>query len=196
MQKYIINEINNQKTLFYYIKNFLDDEIYKNLKLELDNYNDWKFGYNYDGTKINRKQKWYQNNNHAFCKDWKTQYERWQSNKYTNNLLNLQNYVEDYVKTLLPTENHIQIPKYNSLLINYYEDGDTSITAHQDCKESFGTYPTIRLLSLGEERNIILERTLEDNLKRNKNENNLNKIFKLEDNSLFIIAGQVKDINL
>ena len=33
MQKYIINEINNQKTLFYYIKNFLDDEIYKNLKL-------------------------------------------------------------------------------------------------------------------------------------------------------------------
>ena len=74
-------------------------------------------------------------------------------------------------------------------MINYYEDGDTSITAHQDCKESFGTYPTICLLSLGEERNIILERTLEDNLKRNKNENNLNKIFKLEDNSLFIMAG-------
>ena len=35
---------------------------------ELENYDDWKVGYNYTGDTITRRQKWYQTNNESFVK--------------------------------------------------------------------------------------------------------------------------------
>lgn len=189
MEKHVVNEKDNQKTVFIYIPNFLDDSHNKKIRKELDNYNDWKIGYNYQGNMITRKQKWYQTNNESFCKTWRKKYDRWQPNPYTENLLYLQEHVETYIKYILNNDKYVSIPKYNSILINYYEDGNNFITAHQDSKESFGVEPTIALLSFGDKRKFILERTQKDKLSRNKKEKHLNKEFILEDNSLFIMAG-------
>ena len=81
---------------------------------------------------------------------------------------------------------------FNSLLINYYPDGNYNITPHQDTCKSFGKYPTIALLSFGVDREFILERTLFDRLKRDKNKKYLNKKFILKDGSLLIMAGSVQ----
>ena len=189
MEKHVINETNSSKTIFIYIPNFLDEYKRHSIVSELESYNDWKIGYNYNGDVITRKQKWYQSDNQSFCKDWKYKFDRWESNPYTENLISLQTSVEDYINKLIKNENDAIKPKYNSLLINYYENGDNFITAHQDSVESFGEYPTIALLSFGDSRKIILERTIEGKLARDKNKKHLNKQFNLEDNSLFIMAG-------
>jgi len=189
MQKYVINEKNNDKTIFIYIPNFLNKNKRQNIFNELESYNDWRIGYNYQGNLITRKQKWYQTDNQSFCKDWKYKFDRWEPNPYTDNLTTLQSHVESYINEILKHERYINKPKYNSLLINYYEDGNNFITAHQDSVESFGKYPTIALLSFGDSRKFILERTLEGKLARNKEKKHLNKEFILDDNSLFIMAG-------
>ena len=189
MEKHVINERNNYKSIFIYIPNFLDEYKRQSIVSELESYNDWKIGYNYNGDVITRKQKWYQIDNQSFCKDWKYKFDRWEPNPYTQNLLSLQSYIEFYINNIIKNENDATKPKYNSLLINYYEDGNNFITAHQDSVESFGEYPTIALLSFGDSRKIILERTIEGKLARDKKQIHLNKEFNLEDNSLFIMAG-------
>ena len=189
MQKHVINEKNNDKTIFIYIPNFLNENKRQNIVSELESYDDWRIGYNYQGNLITRKQKWYQTDNQPFCKNWKYKFDRWESNPYTDNLTLLQTHVESYINEFLKHEKYINKANYNGLLINYYEDGNNFITAHQDSVESFGKYPTIALLSFGDSRKFILERTLEGKLARNKNEKYLNKEFILEDNSLFIMAG-------
>jgi alkylated DNA repair dioxygenase AlkB len=194
MQQYVINENDKEKSIILYIPNILNKKMYANIKSELENITDWKVGKTYEGKKINRKQKWYQINNQPFCKNWSKQYDRWKSNKYTNNLLEFQNHIQLKINQILSDYNskNIQYPIYDSLLINYYENGLDHITPHQDNKQSFGNYPTISVISIGETRKFILERTIKDLLKRNKNEKNLNKEFILEDNSLLIMAGSVQ----
>lgn len=194
MQQYIINENDKEKSIIIYIPNILNNKMYSNIKSELKNINDWKIGKTYEGKKINRKQKWYQIDNQPFCKNWSKQYDRWKSNIYSNNLLNFQNHIQIKINQIISDFNqkNIQHPIYNSLLINYYENGLDHITPHQDNKKSFGNYPTISVVSIGETRKFILERTMKDLLKRNKKENNLNKEFILEDNSLLIMAGSVQ----
>ena len=194
MKKYIINENENEKSIIIYVPNILNKKNYNQIKNELENINDWKIGKTYDGKKIKRKQKWYQINNYPFCKSWNKQYDRWKSNIYTENLLSFQNNIQTKINNLLTNydKKYIQKPIYNSLLINYYENGLEHITPHQDNKESFGMHPTISVISIGESRRFILERTFKDILKRNKDEKNLNKEFILEDNSLLIMAGSVQ----
>jgi len=189
MKNIIIPEVNNQLSGFTYIPNFLSTQYADIIRYELDKIEDWKIGYNYQKNAIQRKQKWYQTSNQSFCKKWKVKHDRWESHVYTDTLLNLQKYLESSILNILPKHNSIQIPKFNSLLINYYQDGNNFIAPHQDSKESFGCHPTIALLSFGETRKIVLERTIEDNLKRNKNEYHLNQEFNLDDNSLFIMSG-------
>jgi len=185
----IIPEINNQISSLTYIPNFLSKEHADQIREELDQTKDWKIGYNYQKNKVQRKQKWYQTENQSFCKTWKVKYDRWESHPYTDILMKLQNGLEKTIKPFLPDHSSVQIPQFNSLLINYYQDGNNFIAPHQDNKESFGFHPTIALLSFGETRKFILERTLEDNLKRNKDENHLNQEFNLDDNSLLIMSG-------
>lgn len=189
MQNIIIPEVNNQISGFTYIPNFLSEDYKNKIKNDLDTTTDWKIGFNYNNNKIQRKQKWYQIDNQSFCKNWKVKHERWDSHSYTPNMLNLQKDLEMNIKKYLPKHQSIQIPNFNSLLINYYQDGNNFIAPHQDSKESFGSLPTIALLSFGETRKFTLERTFEDQLKRNKNEYHLNQEFNLDDNSLLIMYG-------
>jgi len=185
----IVPELDNEYSVFMYIPNFLDTHYYNTLKKELDDTSDWKNGISSHGNQIQRSQKWYQKDNYPFCKSWNKQYDRWQSHNYTDILNKIQDIINNRIVEELPKLKNIQIPEYNSLLINYYKNGNNLISAHKDNHLSFGMYPTISNLSIGESRTFVLERTHVDKLNRNKNENHLNKQYILEDNSLFVMAG-------
>jgi len=189
MQKYVLNECNGMDTIIIYIPNILDNKFYNEIKNEVYNYSDWHCGYNYNNNAITRKQKWYQKDGLSFCREWKIKYDRWNSFDYTNNLIKLENIIESKVNNLIEGHNEVRHASFNSILINYYENGNNFITAHQDCKESFGFNPTIAIFSIGDKRTINLERTKYNSLARNKNEYNKNLKFDLEDNSLFIMGG-------
>ena len=188
MQKYIIDDDDGQ-SIFIYIPNFFNYSTYSKIRKYLDNTNDWKEGFSYNNTKIKRKQKWFHINNEYFCKKWKSRQPRWESHDYNILLLNIQKIVEDKVKEIIPEGKNIKIPNYNSILINYYENGNQIIPPHKDSKESFGFCPTVSLVSIGTNRKLLVERTLKNILKRDKTKKYMNKMFNLEDNSLFIMAG-------
>ena len=189
MEKHVIKENDNTNTLLIYIPNFLDKENYDKIKYEVEDYDDWYCGYNYNNNCVTRKQKWFQTDKLSFCREWRVKYDRWKSFDYTKNLLDLQSYVEQKVNNIIDGYDGVKPAKYNSLLINYYENENNFITAHQDCKESFGESPTIAIYSLGDSRTIKLERTLYNSLARNKKEKDKNVNFNLSDNSLFIMGG-------
>lgn len=188
MEKYIIDEDDGQ-SIFIYIPNILDENNYNRTKNYLQNINDWKCGKSYNNTFIKRKQKWFQKDNQYFCKKWRIKQDRWKSHDYNDTLLNLQNIVQNEILKHIKKNKNIQIPNYNSILINYYENGNNLIPPHRDSIDSFGLYPTISLVSIGEKRNLVIERTLKDQLKRDKINQKLNRTFQLNDNSMFIMAG-------
>lgn len=188
----IINEKNGGVCQLIYIPNFIEKQYSNKIINELNKINDWKTGKTKDGRLIQRKQKWYHINKKPFCKDWKIQYDRWKSHTYSEFLLDIQNKVQNQINNYLLNNDKIQKPLYNSLLINYYKDGNDQIAPHQDNKKSFGNNPTIALLSFGDKRTFILERTKKNLLKRNKEEYYLNKKFILENNSLLIMAGDTQ----
>tara|TARA_A100000164_G_C21859007_1_gene749055 strand:+ start:529 stop:1179 length:651 start_codon:yes stop_codon:yes gene_type:complete len=185
----IVEEKDGTNSIFIYIENILDKINYNLLKDNLKKMNDWEEGLSYDNREIKRLQKWYQVDNNSFCKKWEKKYKRWESHDYNNLLFNIQDIINKKVLEILPVGENIQKPLYNSILINLYRDGNDIIPPHQDNYNSFGRYPTISNLSIGESRTLILERTFKDKLKRNKEEYNLNKKFLLNNNSLFIMSG-------
>lgn len=191
MEQYITEETDG-KSFFFFIPNILNEKELTILKEELNKINDWKITTKFDNITIQRKQKWYQLNNKNFGKEWKVFHDKWQSNSYTEYLLHLQNKIQDYVDKLLVNlpNKEIHKPNINSLLINYYENGNNCIAPHRDDKGSFGLNPTIILLSVGGPRTLSIERTIVDTLKRDKKMSHLNKDFILPDNSLFIMAGE------
>ncbi len=189
MEHYIIDEDNGDKSIFFLVHNFLDETELNNMRRELDGINDWKITTRYDNVSIQRKQRWYNLNNQSFGKDWKYQHDRWISHSYSDYLLDFQNKMQNEINEISKIDKSIVKPNFNSLLINYYENGNNCITAHQDDKGSFGNKPTIALLSIGGPRTFCLERTIYGNLKRDKTKKHLNKDFILPDNSLFIMAG-------
>ncbi len=60
---------------------------------------------------------------------------------WTPSLYNLKNKIELDLKT-----------KFNSVLINYYRDGNDHMSWHSDNEKSLGTHPLIASLSYGAER--------------------------------------------
>ena len=98
----------------------------------------------------------------------------------------MQKYIDNFLK------NNIEInkPNINSILINYYQNGDNQIGFHKDNKKSFGESPTIIILSIGDKRTIRFERTFSDKILRDKESKHLNFNYELEDNSIFIMAGE------
>jgi alkylated DNA repair dioxygenase AlkB len=185
----IIEENDGTNSIFIYIENVLEKKNYNLLKNELKKMNDWEGGKIDDNKRIQRLQKWYQVDNNPFCKKWKTKYKRWESHIYNNLLFNIQDIINKKVLELLPVDDFIQKPLYNSILINLYRNGNDIIPPHQDTHISFGRTPTISNLSIGESRTLILERTFKDKLNRNKEEYYLNKKYLLNNNSLFIMSG-------
>ena len=187
MQKIVINEDNGDKSILIYIPNFYDKNKCSLIKDYLESIDDWKSAKK-SNNKICRKQKWYHLSKKDFCSKWSKKYSRWESHNYCDFLLKLQFEINKKVHEFIPDSKTF----FNSLLINYYPDGNYNITPHQDTCKSFGKYPTIALLSFGVDREFILERTLFDRLKRDKNKKYLNKKFNLTDGSLFIMAGSVQ----
>ena len=175
-EKYIhILENKDEQTMFIYLEKVLPDEIYQQLWKELLKCQDWKQGHTKSGQVIDREQMWYQHDGKNFCPEWKTNFSRWKSHKYTSILKNVEKYIEERVNQVIP--NSIDAVNYNSILINRYRSGKQFIPAHRDNPISFGTYPTIALLSLGCEREFeILGK-------------NCNYPYTLKDNSLLIMAG-------
>lgn len=189
MEKYIIKEEKSSDTILIFIPNFLNNLQIVEIKKELDSMTDWKHTTKFDGTRIQRKQKWYQTENKSFGKNWKKNYDQWKSHQYSDYLKNFQNMIQDKIRVLIKDIENIPKANFNSLLINYYETGDNHIVPHQDDKSSFGNEPIIALLSFGTPRTFLLERTQFDCLKRDKDKSYMNKKFKLTDNSLLIMAG-------
>lgn len=183
--------INNEKSLFYYSSNTIDDQLLADIKDWLEKL-EYRDGQCVSGKEIPRKQIWYQKNQKYFCDKWKHRYNRWKSlpdyptilDSISSNLLNI-------LKPVFDSHN-IEIPDINSCLINKYRDGNDSIRAHRDTYLSFGTIPTIIGLSIGEPR-ILRVRKLHNpelfkSLKVEK-ESDEHIDFLLEHNSIFVMAG-------
>jgi alkylated DNA repair dioxygenase AlkB len=185
----IIPEENDQHTLFKYIPNFLDLKTLADITNYLKQTNDWKSGISHNGNHIKRQQKWFQMDNHYFCKKWTDRFDRWKSHKYDDLLINLQNIVQKECDEYLTD---INVPNINSILINYYKNGKDGIAFHKDNQISFGEYPTICILSIGTKRTLHFQRTISNKLNRNYQESNLNCEYPLENNSLFIMGGSAQ----
>ena len=188
MKIYNIKETKTLNSIFIIKENFLNLNELTTIKYNLKNINDWKITNKYNSDKIQRLQKWYQIDNLSFGKDWKILNEQWKSNKYDDYLLELQIKIQNQVNKLY---NYFDMKpsQFNSLLINYYQDGNNGIAPHRDDPGSFGLEPTIALLSINGPRILCIERTQLDSLKRDKPNYFLNKEFILPDNSLLIMAG-------
>tara|TARA_B100000524_G_scaffold88021_1_gene41075 strand:+ start:3226 stop:3894 length:669 start_codon:yes stop_codon:yes gene_type:complete len=189
MNIYNVKEENSSDSLFIIIDNFLDKNELDKLKDKLRNISDWKTTKKYNGKGIKRLQKWYQINNLNFGKNWVVENEQWKSNKYENYLLELQTLMQNKINNFYQKYNYIEKSKFNSILINYYQNGNQGIAPHKDDPESFGLEPTIALLSIDGPRTFCIERTKLDSLKRDKDKSFQNKEFVLPDNSLLIMGG-------
>jgi len=198
----------HEYSLLIYIPNFLDIETYNKAKEWLSNKyknNNFVGGDGVAGKPIPRKQLWFQRDGHYFCKTWKSRIERWKSNEYDERIMSIQEIVSNKLKSMdiegmtgfkeRPYKNMDFSFDFNSCLVNLYRDGNDSIAAHRDSIQSFGLYPTIVGLSIGETRIMRIQRVYynEDNEKSckmdNINKKGLTMEFPLEDNSIFIMAG-------
>jgi len=68
-------------------------------------------------------------------------------NEWEDNLLQIKNDIQAIESSI-----------YNSVLLNWYRDGQDYISWHTDAEKSLGTNPTIASLSLGESRRFIIRR--------------------------------------
>ena len=189
MKIYNIKEEESNNSLFIIKENFLSCNELKNLKTNLNNIKDWKITKKYNGKEIKRLQKWYQMNNLNFGKNWIVKNEQWKSNEYEIFLIELQDLVQDKMNNFYKEYEFIENSKFNSILINYYQNGNQGIAPHKDDPETFGLEPTIVLLSIDGPRTFCIERTKLDSLKRDKEKSFQNKEFILPDNSLMIMGG-------
>lgn len=186
-------EINGEVTFICYYPNFL--EFKEKIKL-LDwlKEKEYKEGRCISGKEIPRLQLWYQQDQKYFCEQWKYRYERWKSSKYDDFLTNLQKKVNIKTNSLIDDYcPNITKPNINSCLVNKYRTGNDSIKPHRDTPISFGEYPTIVGLSIGDKRKIVFRKIDFD--KKNYNSMKTDKTspieleIELEDNSLFIMGG-------
>ena len=185
--------VNNEKTFICYYPNLLN-KTDLSLLYEWLNSKKFKEGKCISGKEIPRLQLWYQENEKYFCEQWKHRYDRWESLKYDELLFSIQKKVNAKVNEIIDIYSpEIYKPKINSCLINKYRNGNDSIKPHRDTHDSFGEYPTIAGLSLGETRCISFRKIDFDiqnynSLKEDK-ESNVDFDIELENNSLFIMAG-------
>ena len=177
MEVRYFKETNNADSIFIYIPNYLNQKFQKKL---LECLNKIKYNYNTD-EKIYRLQKWYQEDNKYFCNKWKKRFVKWESNKIPDEIKELQENLQIKIINIINNiKYNIKIPKFNSCLLNFYRNGNDSISDHQDTHLSFGREPVIAAISLGVCRNIEFKRV---------DKKNLNFLQKLSTGSLFIMMG-------
>lgn len=174
-------EINGEKSYFYYQENILDKDELIMLQKWLDT-KQYKKGSLLNGREIFREQLWFQDDKSYFCNTWKYKYDRWVSQEKDQIIQNMQKKISILTNEIFKKYN-LDPTNYNSCLINKYRDGNDYIKPHSDSYDSFGMYPTIAGLSIGDTRVI--------NFKQKKNVSKENREFNftLNNNSLFIMAG-------
>lgn len=191
MIRNIFQEEEETSSIFIYIPDILSSEEVKEYK-ELVSKIDFVDNYNYNETKVIRKQKWFHHNQEYFCNKWKTKYKRWEGHPYFMKLQELQDNILSRVHEKVGDD--VSIPEINSCLIQHYENGRSYIRDHRDTDKSFGKEPVILGLSLGAKRTLEFKSVMYSgsnrNLsKRNKTKSHLNFSFSLEEGSIFIMAG-------
>lgn len=72
---------------------------------------------------------------------------------------------------------------FNSVLFNYYRDGNDSVAWHSDNEKALGEYPVIASVSFGQVRSFDI---------RNKNDHQEKYAIKLESGSLMIMKGDLQ----
>lgn len=173
-----------------YIEDIFDKDKQNELLKYLNDMEDFEAGNNIFG-KVPRLQKWYQMNGEYFSKSWKNKsHKRWMSKEYDDKLLKLQKNIEVVVNKYIKTT-------FNSCLINKYRDGNDSINHHRDTQSSFGIYPTIVGLSLGDDRNIEFKRVIYNDentksMKEDKINEKDNFTLNLKSGSLLIMLGSTQ----
>jgi alkylated DNA repair dioxygenase AlkB len=183
-----IKETDNTHSIFIMIDHFLTtEEIARHHEL-LNDVNDWKGG-TFFGNGMPRLQKWFQDDNKYFSKNWHTQtHERWMSQNADEWLMNLRQKVQTKVDEIFDNEidkkfNGCNRPTLNSSLINFYRDGKDTIRYHRDDEKVFGDNPTITMLTFGAERELKFKRP--DN-------HDLDTSFVIKSGSLFMMMGSVQ----
>lgn len=209
----------DEYSVMIYIPNFLDKTELLECEKWLDsryNNKDFRTANEITYNKYNRKQIWFQEDGEYFCKKWKNRYSRWESNNYDTYLRSLQDNISRKLNNISKVEeckykelfislqdmkrvagNKIDISyKFNSVLVNLYENGHERIQAHRDSIDSFGLYPTIVGLSIGETRTMRIRKIQynQNNIKSKKPElreenKGISMDIPLENNSLFIMMG-------
>jgi alkylated DNA repair dioxygenase AlkB len=147
-----------------YFSNFLSETTANNLFETLKNNTPW-----YQNNDIHRLIAWYADDPNMIygIKE--------KSLHWTPDLLDIKNQIEIY------TGNN-----YNSVLINYYRNGNDYIDFHADDTKELGTNPTIAVVSLGSKRQLILKQYRAS--KGNKISNNEIK-YDLDNGSLLVMSG-------
>lgn len=196
MWNYISQDTNEEISVLIYIPEFLDNEIYNDVKEYLQiKENNFKSGTNLLGNEILRKQLWFHKEGKYFCEKWKSRIDRWESENYDNLLLNLENKIKEKLKTInfeSIVGNYYKKDiidtnfNFNSCLINLYRNGDDFIAPHRDSILSFGEYPTIVGLSIGTSRTMKIKKNKQSSINSNSS---LSTEFELENNSVFIMMG-------
>tara|TARA_Y100000389_G_C17449790_1_gene513980 strand:- start:237 stop:932 length:696 start_codon:yes stop_codon:yes gene_type:complete len=202
MQFKTIAEENGELTFIGYFPNFLTETEVFDLEAYLHSTKDWRGGTLGFGHQIPRLQKWFHEDSMPFAKSWHKQYPRWQSFDYTQFWYSLQNKVisryEDICIPHMPKDDSINHhPKFNSILVNYYRNGNDSIKAHRDSQPEFGDNPTILCISLGQPRKLVFKRVLYQkekpiSLKTDKSTKELNCEYLMEPGSLIVMAGSTQ----
>lgn len=167
--------ISNNSDLFNYIPNYMNELE----QLELLNYleNTCNFIAAPQYTNINlvsRYQKWFEHKKRYFCPMWKQRFPQWESFDIDPTIQKLINQMQQLANNI----NGIKKPQINSCLINKYPNGEHFIAPHRDSPESFGAFPTIIILSLGETRTLRFENSDET------------FTYDLEPGSIFIMHGE------
>jgi len=149
-------------SLILYAEDILLNKHKEEIIANLNSMDDFERGANYYG-QIRRHQKWYQTEGRYFSEGWRNQtHERWTSKKYNSPMLTTQQLIESICNNIITHYPSIPKVKYNSCLVNKYRSKQDSIRHHRDTPTSFGAYPTISNLSLGDERIIEFKRVLYD----------------------------------
>jgi alkylated DNA repair dioxygenase AlkB len=193
MIKKIIKEPNGETSMFLYIPNIFTNDKIDTISNWLKNKH-YREGITHWNNSSIREQLWFQEDNKYFCEQWTKRYPRWESNRYDDELLQLQQDIQNILDKIDLDYTSIQKPKLNSVLCNKYRNKDDSIKPHRDTALTFGTTPTIVGLSIGATRRLKVKRLIYD--KDNPNtflydneytEHNFD--IPLENGSLFIMAG-------
>ncbi len=104
---------------------------------------------------------------------------------WNEKLLFIKEKIENVIDNLEPTEIN-STTKFNSVLLNWYRDGQDSMGWHSDNEKELGQNPLITSLNFGATRRFLLRQTEIINSKREKIE------FSLTNGSLLIMAGQIQ----